>query len=99
MAAPAAPMPPPMVCKNGGARLQNTQLKLYTYCIHVSTLMERVLRYSRKLSRKKTFVVICESFRCKIWGHGILWWHQRVIHENRIFHQFVKDFSLKSFSL
>jgi len=38
-------------------------------------------------------VVICESFRCKIWGHDILWWHKRVIHENR------KDFSLKSFSL
>ena len=27
------------------------------------------------------FVAICESFLCKIWGHGIIWRHHQAIHE------------------
>ena len=44
------------------------------------------------------------SFLSKIWGHGICWWHKQTIHEsflhnNRISHQSVEVFSLKSFQL
>ena len=46
------------------------------------------------------FCCYLQSFLCKIWGHGIFWWHQRaicdsVLHKNRIFHQLTKVFSQK----
>ena len=52
----------------------------------------------RKLSRISWFVAIHESFLHEIWGlsthrHGNL----RILHENCIFHQFLKVFTLKSY--
>ena len=52
----------------------------------------------RKLSRISRFVAIHEGFLHEIWGrsthrHGNL----RILHENCIFHQFEKVFTLKSY--
>ena len=63
--------------------------------------------YSGKLSREKfffefcSFVAICVSFLCEIWRRGVLWHGKSEqsakvsIHENGIFHQFVKFSLLK----
>ena len=60
--------------------------------------------WGRKLCEFRSFVAIRESFLCEIWGMAFFGAakasnSQKFIHENCIFHQFAKIFSLESFPL
>ena len=55
----------------------------------------------RKILHLLSFVAICESFLCKIWGHGIHWWrqwaiHKSVLHKMYVQHRHVKQISCSS---
>ena len=57
----------------------------YNVVCWISHFNIRMLPYSGKLLREKTFVnfvAICKSFFREIWGCGVFWWHQRAIREN-----------------
>ena len=74
-----------------------------------TTLARLVVPYTenfqgRKLLQISRFCGYLESFPHEIWGRGVMWratseQSASFLRENRIFHQFVKVFSLKSFPL
>ena len=83
--------------------LQCTSSLTQTHLCHLSSSPPQ-LQYSGKLSREKTFAVLwlfTKVFLMKF--RGIVSFGAAIcksfLHENRIFHQFVKVFFLKSFPL